>query len=60
MAHLFDVDPWVVSTTSLDPAQIRLLESITSMGNGYMRMRGNFEEGYGCDSHLGTSMAGVW
>lgn len=60
MAHLFDVDPWVVSTTHLDPAHIRLLESITSIGNGYMGMRGNFEEGYGGDSHLGTYMAGVW
>lgn len=60
MAHLFDVDPWVVSTTSLDPAKIRLIESITSMGNGYMGMRGNFEEGYGGDGHLGTYMAGVW
>ncbi|NTV40633.1 MAG: glycoside hydrolase family 65 protein, partial [Demequinaceae bacterium] len=60
MAHLFDVDPWVVSTTSLDPHRIRLLESITSIGNGYMGMRGNFEEGYGGDSHLGTYIAGVW
>lgn len=60
MAHLFDVDPWVVSTTVLDPAKIRLLESITSIGNGYMGMRGNFEEGYGGDSHLGTYVAGVW
>ncbi len=60
MAHLFEVDPWVVSTTSVDPAHIRLLESITSIGNGYMGMRGNFEEGYGGDSHLGTYIAGVW
>ncbi len=60
MAHLFDVDPWVVSTTDLDPQKIRLIESITSIGNGYMGMRGNFEEGYGGDSHLGTYLAGVW
>jgi len=60
MAHLFDINPWVVSTSNLDPTQIRLIESITSIGNGYMGMRGNFEEGYGGDSHLGTYMAGVW
>lgn len=60
MARLFEVDPWIVSTTRLDPGAMRLLESVTSMGNGYMGMRGNFEEGYGGDSHLGTYIAGVW
>ena len=38
----------------------RLQESLTSIGNGYMGMRGNFEEGYSGDTHEGTCLAGVW
>ena len=58
--RLFDVDPWKVKSTKLDKADKRLQESLTSIGNGYMGMRGNFEEGYSGDSHLGTYLAGVW
>lgn len=58
--RLFDVDPWKVSSTKLDRADKRLQESLTAIGNGYMGMRGNFEEGYSGDSHLGTYLAGVW
>lgn len=58
--RLFDVDPWRVSSTKLDRADKRLQESLTAIGNGYMGMRGNFEEGYSGDSHLGTYLAGVW
>lgn len=58
--RLFDVDPWGVSSTKLDRADKRLQESLTAIGNGYMGMRGNFEEGYSGDSHLGTYLAGVW
>ena len=39
---------------------IRLYESLTSIGNGYMGMRGNFEEGFSGDSHTGTYIAGIW
>lgn len=58
--QLVEIDPWEVSITSLDPERIRLLESLMSLGNGHMGARGNFEEGYGGDSHLGTYVAGVW
>jgi len=58
--RLFDVDPWRVSSTKLDRVDKRLQESLTAIGNGYMGMRGNFEEGYSGDSHLGTYLAGVW
>ncbi|MGB7365686.1 glycoside hydrolase family 65 protein [Carnobacterium jeotgali] len=58
--RLFDVDPWRVKSTKLDRADKRLQESLTSIGNGYMGMRGNFEEGYSGDSHIGTYLAGVW
>src|SRR5699024_10522959 len=29
-------------------------------GNGYMGMRGNFEESYSGDHHSGTYLAGIW
>lgn len=58
--RLFEVDPWKIKSTSLEIENKRLQESLTSIGNGYMGMRGNFEEGYSGDSHLGTYIAGVW
>lgn len=58
--RLFEVDGWRLWTKQLHHEDIRLQESLTSMGNGYMGMRGNFEEGYSGDSHQGTYMAGVW
>ena len=38
----------------------RLAESIMSIGNGYMGMRGNYEEYYSKDSHRGSYIGGVW
>ncbi|MGY3746035.1 glycoside hydrolase family 65 protein [Vagococcus salmoninarum] len=58
--RLFEIDPWKIKTTTLDAENMRLQESLTSIGNGYMGMRGNFEEGYSGDSHQGTYIAGVW
>ena len=56
--RLFDIDPWKIATTTLDKENRRLQESLTSIGNGYMGMRGNFEEQYSGDHHLGTYLAG--
>lgn len=58
--RLFDIDAWLVPTHQLDPENKRLQESLTAIGNGYMGMRGNFEEGYSGDTLLGTYLAGVW
>ena len=58
--RLFNVDPWKVYTNTLDRENLRLQESLTSIGNGYMGMRGNFEESYSGDHHKGTYLAGVW
>lgn len=58
--RLFEVDPWKIKSSSLELKDKRLQESLTSIGNGYMGMRGNFEEGYSGDSHLGTYLAGIW
>lgn len=60
MKRLFDIHPWEIKTTTLDLTNKRLQESITSIGNGYMGMRGNFEEGFSGDTHIGTYLAGVW
>ncbi|EST12910.1 glycoside hydrolase family 65 protein [Sporolactobacillus laevolacticus] len=58
--RLFDIDGWKLATQHLNKEHIRLQESMTSIGNGYMGMRGNFEETYSGDHHQGTYIAGVW
>lgn len=58
--RLFNIDPWKLTTHQLDKEHRRLQESLTSIGNGYMGMRGNFEESYSGDSHRGTYIAGIW
>lgn len=58
--RMFDVEPYAITTTRLDDAAMRVIESMTSIGNGHMGMRGNFEEGYGGDTHPGTYIAGIW
>ena len=56
----FEIHPWKVVERGLDKERMRLSESLTSAGNGYMGMRGNFEEDYTGDTHLGTYIGGVW
>ena len=60
MKTIFAYDPWKLSETELHREDMRLSESMTSIGNGHMGMRGNFEERYSGDSHRGTYLAGVW
>ncbi|MFC6273952.1 glycoside hydrolase family 65 protein [Levilactobacillus tangyuanensis] len=60
MKRIFDVQPWNVVTHTFDPKDKRLQESMTSLGNEYMGMRGNFEEGYSGDSLQGIYLGGVW
>lgn len=58
--RIFQTDPWKLKSDHLDRNTMRLMESLTSIGNGYMGMRGNFEEGYSGEHHQGTYIAGVW
>lgn len=58
--RLFEIDPWKIATHQLDVENKRLMESLTSIGNGYMGMRGMFEETYSGETHPGTYLAGVW
>jgi len=60
MKTIFAHDPWRLVESELHKEDMRLSESMTSIGNGHMGMRGNFEERYSGDSHRGTYLAGVW
>ena len=60
MKRLFAVDPWKIIEEKLHKDDFRLAESMMSLGNGHMGLRGNFEETYSGDSHKGTYIAGVW
>ena len=60
MKPLLEVHPWKVVESGFQPEHNRIVESITSLGNGYMGMRGNFEEAYSGDSLQGTYIAGVY
>ncbi|KRL96518.1 glycoside hydrolase family 65 protein [Limosilactobacillus equigenerosi] len=60
MLRTFDVAPWHVTTTKWDPEHKRLQESMTSLGNENLGMRGFFEEGYSGDTLQGLYLGGVW
>ncbi len=60
MKRIFEIDPWLVQTHEFSKTDKRLQESITAIGNGYMGMRGNFEEGYSGDHLQGTYIGGTW
>lgn len=60
MKRIFDIDAWKVVAHNLPKEDKRLQESMTSIGNEYMGMRGMFEEKYSGDSHRGIYLGGVW
>ena len=60
MKRTFDVSPWHIVTTKLNPDDKRLQESMTSLANGNLGMRGFFEEGYSGDTLPGIYIGGVW
>ncbi len=53
-------DPWHIIEEGFHPDENRISESIFSIGNGHMGMRGNFEETFSGDSLQGSYMAGVY
>ena len=44
MKRLFEVNEWKITELGFHPEDNRLAESMTSIGNGHMGMRGTFEE----------------
>mgnify|MGYP000933131430 FL=1 len=60
MKRFIETHEWQVIEDGFRPEQNRVVESLMSLGNGYMGMRGNFEEAYSGNSLQGTYMAGVY
>jgi len=56
----FLIDPWEVREEGFDPAHAQVSESIFSLGNEYMGVRGYFEEGYSGKSLQGSYINGIY
>lgn len=56
----FKVCPWEVVEEGFDPEYGRVSESIFSLGNEYMGVRGYFEEGYSGDKLQGSYLNGIY
>lgn len=53
------VDPWAIIEEGFDPERNRTSESIFSLGNEYMGVRGYAEEGYSGDTLQGSYFNGL-
>lgn len=56
----FEVRPWSVRENGFDPEYAQVAESIFSLGNEYMGVRGYFEEGYSGNGLEGSYIGGVY
>ena len=56
----FRVDPWAVVEDGFESSHSRVAESIFSLGNEYMGVRGYFEEGYSGENHIGSYFNGFY
>lgn len=54
------IDPWAIIEEGFDPARNRVSESIFSLGNEYMGVRGYLDEGYSGDSLVGSYFNGLY
>lgn len=54
------LDPWTIAEEGWDGARSLVSESIFSLGNEYMGVRGYFEEGYSGESLIGSYFNGVY
>lgn len=55
---IYEIDEWKITEAEFDIESNHRDESIFALGNGYIGMRGNFEEGY--SGPAGTSLAGTY
>jgi maltose phosphorylase len=60
MINIISADEWKIVIDHFSQENKRLVESIFSLGNGHMGLRGFFEEEYTGDSLQGTYLAGVY
>ena len=56
----FQVDPWKIIEDSFNPSHGRTAESVFSLANEFMGVRGYFEEGYSGDRLLGSYINGIF
>jgi len=56
----YDIDPWNIIEKGFNPAYSLVSESIFSLGNEFMGVRGYFEEGYSGESLIGSYFNGVY
>ncbi len=54
------IDPWNIIEEGFNPAYSAVSESIFSLGNEYMGIRGYFEEGYQGESLIGSYFNGIY
>lgn len=54
------VDPWLIIERDFDPSYELVSESVFSLGNEYMGVRGYFEEGYSGEGHVGSYFNGFY
>lgn len=56
----FQVDPWKIIEYGFEPSHGRASESVFSLANEFMGVRGYFEEGYSGDSLFGSYINGIY
>ncbi len=56
----YTTDPWHIIEEGFDPAYSQVSESVFSLSNEYMGVRGYFEEGYSGESLLGSYFNGIY
>ena len=55
-----EVEPWSITEKGFHPERSRVSESLFSIGNEFMGIRGYFEEGYSGDSLQGSYFNGIF
>lgn len=56
----FGLDPWKITEKGFDPGHSRVAESVFSLANEHLGVRGFFEEGYSGDSLRDCFVSGVY
>ena len=60
MKKIFKTDKWKIIQDGFDNSVNEIAESITSLANGHIGFRGNFEEDFSGNTLKGTYVAGVY
>jgi maltose phosphorylase len=60
VAKYVNIDEWSIIEDGLHLKENKIYESLMSIGNGHMGMRGNFEEDFSGSTLQGTYIAGVY